>query len=314
MSLKKYLIMCFSVFVLWGNGAVCAEDIMLDKEVAQWRNELESGIDLWQPLISGVYDAIAFPWNAGGEQAEKRWRSIRSDLISGLQNNPDNAFVADIKLSISMMDAEFMKDKTSAIQLLKSVRSTKSKATSVHGNFGAWKNLVDSCCRRSSKGYVVLPLDDILKKVRNNPVVKAQFMAVRHLREFPVLCSDIATVELAKVYMKKGMLEEATSLLENLVWEDFDVALRAVATDKKHSDNWYITQIKRPVALAVHNLMDVHEMQGKTNEAIAAGESFGLKLGATGSDLDKTLPIKSMCKSGPSERPLEAIFGGKKSF
>jgi hypothetical protein len=66
MSWKKHIITFLAVAVL-SNCVVYGEDRDLDEEIMLWRDRVAADIDLWRPLLVGVYDAVAFPWHLGGE-------------------------------------------------------------------------------------------------------------------------------------------------------------------------------------------------------------------------------------------------------
>jgi hypothetical protein len=284
MSWPQYVILCLSLLVLWNDGIIRAEEIISDEEIVQWRDELEHDIDLWAPLIGGVYNAIALSWDAGNEQAVSRWKKVRSDLVLALQQNPDSPSVTEIKIKMATMDVEILKDKKDAIQLLQSIISTKSKVPIVH--FGIWLGLVNQCSRwKNGGGLQILPLDDVLKTVKNSLSLKAQFAAVCHLKKFPVMVSEVATLALADIYTGEGMLDEAAAILEMYLHENSNSAAMLVAEDKKykqHPDGYFITTIQRPIASAMSKLMKLYSKQGKTDAAIAIGETLGLKLSEDG--------------------------------
>lgn len=282
MRWRKHGAVLLAVVMLWSH-VVCEEDRDFNDDVVRWRDGVAAGIDLWQPLLVRVYDALAYPWDHGGERVEKRWQGIRSELVLALEKNPDSPSYVDVKLCMAIMDGEFRKDKADAIQQLKLIRAANSKTPTIHGAFGVWKGLIDNSCLRSGSKYTVLPSNEIIRRMKDARL-RDNFACIKHLERFPIMASEIATLELADVYAREGLLDESATLLETFLDEQQDM-MSVVAEDKKRSllpNGSYISSIKRPAARAVNKLMVLNCRRGKMDAAIAIGETIGLKLSENG--------------------------------
>jgi hypothetical protein len=184
---------------------------------------------------------------------------------------------------MAIMDVKFKKDKIDAIQQLELISSSNSNAPTIHGAFGVWKSLLKGVCRRSGTEYTVLPRVEVIRKIKDTKL-RDNFECIQHLDRFPVMASDVATLELADVYASEGLLDESVTLLERFLDEQSDM-VTLVAADKEyslHPNGYFISTIKRPSAHAVHKLIDLYSRQGKPGAAIVSGEAFGQKLSEDG--------------------------------